>query len=227
MKIAILDDDSSQNAVICPALTSLGHDCHSFSTGEKLLERLRRDVFDLLILDWQLQGMSAMEILNWSREQLRPDFPVLFMISRSGEEDIIAAMAAGATEYMIKPIRRSEVVARVQALLRRTYPKHPATEQIQFGLYVFESVNGTTTHAEKNVEMTRKEFDLALLFFRNIGRPLSRTFIREAVWLDANVLPSRTMDTHVSRVRTKLALRPENGFRLSPVYGYGYLLEQF
>ena len=73
--------------------------------------------------------------------------------------------------------------------------------------------------------MTHKEFDLALLLFRNLGKPLSRLHIQESVWGHETDLPSRTMDTHVSRVRSKLSLRPELGFRLDPVYGFGYKLE--
>jgi DNA-binding response OmpR family regulator len=82
------------------------------------------------------------------------------------------------------------------------------------------TMNGT------QVDLTQKEFDLALLFFRNLGRPLSRAYILEAVWARDIEIPSRTMDTHVSRIRTKLQLRPDNGFRLAPVYSYGYRLEQ-
>jgi DNA-binding response OmpR family regulator len=78
----------------------------------------------------------------------------------------------------------------------------------------------------KPIELTQKEFDLALLFFRHLGRPLSRAFIHESVWSREVELISRTMDTHVSRVRNKLQLRPENGYRLAPVYSYGYRLEQ-
>jgi DNA-binding winged helix-turn-helix (wHTH) protein len=76
------------------------------------------------------------------------------------------------------------------------------------------------------IDVTHKEFNLALLFFRNIGRPLSRAYIHEAIWVRETAVPSRTMDTHVSRVRNKLQLRPENGFRLVPVYSYGYRLEK-
>jgi DNA-binding response OmpR family regulator len=117
-------------------------------------------------------------------------------------------------------------VARVQALLRRAYPAQNATEQIQFGDYIFEVRTGRLTIKGNPVELTQKEFDLALLFFRNIGRPLSRAYILEAVWARDIEVPSRTMDTHVSRVRSKLQLRPEYGFRLAPVYSYGYRLEQ-
>jgi len=76
------------------------------------------------------------------------------------------------------------------------------------------------------LDVTHKEFALALLFFRNMGRPLSRAYIHEAVWQRDTALPSRTMDTHVSRVRNKLQLKPEHGYRLVPVYSYGYRLEK-
>ena len=79
--------------------------------------------------------------------------------------------------------------------------------------------------ASAQIDMTQKEFHLALLLFRNIGRPLSRGHIREEVWGHDSDVPSRTMDTHVSRVRTKLGLRPEDGYLLAPVYSYGYRLE--
>jgi DNA-binding response OmpR family regulator len=195
-------------------------------SGKEMLVQLRRELYDMLVIDWQVPDLSGAEVLRWAREKLPPTLPVLFMTSRSGEDDIVAGLAAGADDYMIKPIRRGELVARVQALLRRAYPSQSAIEQIQFGNYIFESRTGRLTMSGVDIEVTQKEFDLALLFFRNLGRPLSRAYILEAVWSRDVEVPSRTMDTHVSRVRSKLQLRPENGFRLAPVYSYGYRLEQ-
>lgn len=222
----MLDDDRSQAELVCQVLTSAGHICHSFESGKEMLNQLRRESYDMLIIHWQVPDVSGAEVLRWARERLPPNLPVLFMTSRSGEDDIVAGLAAGADDYMIKPIRRGELVARVQALLRRAYPTQNAAEQIQFGQYVFEARTGRLTMKGSPVELTQKEFDLALLFFRNIGRPLSRAYILEAVWARDVEVPSRTMDTHVSRVRSKLQLRPEHGFRLAPVYSYGYRLEQ-
>jgi len=96
-----------------------------------------------------------------------------------------------------------------------TLPEHPNGMR-----FVLQLKDGSV------IDVTQKEFYLALLFFRNIGRPLSRAYIHESVWVRETAVPSRTMDTHVSRVRNKLALRPENGFRLVPVYSYGYRLEK-
>jgi DNA-binding response OmpR family regulator len=226
MRIAVLDDDRSQSDLVCQVLTSAGHSCHAFSSGKEILNQLRRESYDMLIIHWQVPDISGAEVLRWARERLPSNLPVLFMTSRSGEDDIVAGLSAGADDYMIKPIRRGELVARVQALLRRAYPTQNAVEQIQFGQYVFEVRTGRLTMKGNPVELTQKEFDLALLFFRNIGRPLSRAYILEAVWARDVEVPSRTMDTHVSRVRSKLQLRPEHGYRLAPVYSYGYRLEQ-
>jgi DNA-binding response OmpR family regulator len=226
MRIAVLDDDRSQTDLVSQVLASAGHTCHSFQSGKEMLTQLRRESFDMLIVDWQVPDLSGAEVLGWAREKLPANLPVLFMTSRSGEDDIVAGLAAGADDYMIKPLRRGELLARVQALLRRAYPSQNATEQIQFGLYIFEVRTGRLVIDGNPVELTQKEFDLALLFFRNLGRPLSRAYILEAVWARDIEIPSRTMDTHVSRVRSKLQLRPENGFRLAPVYSYGYRLEQ-
>lgn len=226
MRIAVLDDDRSQIDLVCQVLMAAGHSCHPYGSGKELLAQLRCESYDMLILHWQVPDIRGADVLRWARERLPTRLPVLFMTSRSGEDDIVAGLAAGADDYMIKPIRRGELVARVQALLRRAYPAQNAVEQITVGPYIFETRTGRLLVNGQTVELTRKEFDLALLFFRNIGRPLSRAYIREAVWARDVAIPSRTMDTHVSRVRSKLSLRPENGFRLAPVYSYGYRLEQ-
>ncbi|MBS0309462.1 MAG: response regulator transcription factor [Proteobacteria bacterium] len=226
MRIAVLDDDRSQTDLVCQVLKTAGHTCYPFDSGKEILNQLRRESFDLLIIDWQVPDLSGAEVLRWAREKLPANLPILFMTSRAGEDDIVAGLAAGADDYMIKPLRRGELLARVQALLRRAYPHQTSVEQIQYSQFLFEPRTGKLTVAGQSVEVTQKEFDLALLFFRNLGRPLSRAYILEAVWSRDVDIPSRTMDTHVSRVRSKLQLRPENGFRLAPVYSYGYRLEQ-
>ncbi|UGQ46262.1 response regulator transcription factor [Massilia endophytica] len=226
MRIVVLDHDRTQTDLISQVLTSAGHACHGVQSAKDLLAQLRKDNYDMLIMDWQVDGMSAAELLRKARERLTEKAPVMFMTTASGEDDIVAGLDAGADDYMIKPLRRSELVARVQALLRRAFPSQNGAEQLQFGQYVFETRPGRLLMDGNVLDVTHKEFYLALLFFRNIGRPLSRAYIHEAVWIRETDVPSRTMDTHVSRVRNKLQLKPENGFRLVPVYSYGYRLEK-
>lgn len=226
MRIAVLDNDRIQADLICQVLTSAGHACQTFDNGKEMLNNLRKDSIDMLILDWQVVDIGGAEVLRRAREKLTATTPMMFITSSSAEDDIVAGIGAGADDYMIKPLRRGELVARVQALLRRAYPSQNGAEQLQFGPYIFETRPGRLLLDGNVIDVTHKEFYLALLFFRNIGRPLSRAFIHESVWIRETALPSRTMDTHVSRVRNKLQLRPENGFRLVPVYSYGYRLEK-
>lgn len=226
MRIAVLDNDRSQADLVCQVLSSAGHTCQTFDSGKEMLAQLRKDSFDMLILDWQLGDMDGADVLRRAKEKLSATTPMMFITSSSAEDDIVAGVSAGADDYMIKPLRRGELVARVQALLRRAYPTQNGAEQLQFGPYIFETRPGRLSMDGVVIEVTHKEFYLALLFFRNIGRPLSRAYIHEAVWIRETAVPSRTMDTHVSRVRNKLQLRPENGFRLVPVYSYGYRLEK-
>lgn len=226
MRIAVLDNERSQADLICQVLTSAGHACQTFDNGKDMLAQLRKDSFDMLILDWQTGDMGGADVLRRAKEKMSAATPMMFITSSAAEDDIVAGIGAGADDYMIKPLRRGELVARVQALLRCAYPTQNGAEQLQFGPYVFETRPGRLLMDGVVIDVTHKEFYLALLFFRNIGRPLSRAYIHEAVWIRETAVPSRTMDTHVSRVRNKLQLRPENGFRLVPVYSYGYRLEK-
>ena len=225
MRITVLDQDKDHADVICVALRTIGHDCIWTRTAEFLLDRLGNGDLDLLIIDSTVIEAPIAKLIHTARQAV-PALPILLLSPRSSENEIIAALDAGGSDYLLKPLRHGEIVTRVQVLLKRCYPERHAGELLRFGRYVFETAAARITNDSKSVEVTQKEFDLALLLFRNLGRPLSRAYIGEVIWPDAADLPSRTLDTHVSRVRNKLGLRPENGFRLAPVYSYGYQLEQ-
>lgn len=226
MRIAVLDHDRGQADLVSQVLSGAGHSCQTFDNAKDLLGQLRKDGTDLLIMDWQVPDLPGNEVLRRAKEKLAANTPTMFLAGGSAEDDIVAGMSSGADDYLVKPLRRGELMLRVSALLRRAYPSQNGSEQLQFGPYVFETRPGRLLMDGQPIDVTHKEFYLALLFFRNIGRPLSRAFIHESVWVRETAVPSRTMDTHVSRVRNKLQLRPENGFRLVPVYSYGYRLEK-
>jgi DNA-binding response OmpR family regulator len=227
MRIAALDDDKVQLESVERVLIDAGHTVRTFALAQPLVAALRRDTFDLLVLDWNVPDMTGVETIGWVRENLESPPPMLLLTSRSNEEDIVEGLNAGADDYVIKPVQPSVLTARVNALLRRAYPI-AAVERVEtFGDYVFDSAAETVTVAgAPGPGLTNKEFTLALLMFRNTHRALSRGHILEAVWGRNPDLQTRTLDMHISRVRTKLNLRPENGFRLAPVYSYGYRLER-
>lgn len=225
MKIAVLAFDLIQAESVCQILASTGHECDSFTSSTELLQRFRHEPYDVLVVNLP-HAEEVTNLIQAVRNQTPVAVPILCIADSTEEEQIVAILEAGADDYLLKPIRRRELAIRVIVLLRRSYPSQTDGEQLQFGIYVFEPRRGRLTIMGNPVEITRKEFDLALLFFRHIGRPLSRALIAETVWGENPPEISRTMDTHVSRVRSKLELFPERGFRLAPVYGFGYRLDQ-
>ncbi len=150
-----------------------------------------------------------------------------FLTSRTSEDDIVVGLQAGADDYMQKPVREGELVARVQALIRRMNPIVPSSEPFSFGPYAIDPIASTISLRGEDIVLAPKEFDLALLLFRNPGRLFSRDVLSTAVWNREIPATSRTLDTHLSNIRRKLNLRPENGVRLNASYALGYRLESF
>lgn len=224
MRIAALDDDRTQLDLISHVMNGIQHECHVYTEGRALLRGLRQQSYDLLILDWTLPDLSGPTIVKWVREDLASRIPILFVTNRRAEADLVTGLSAGADDFMVKPIGISELEARVQALLRRAYPSRHDLE-VQFGPFHFYPQARTLHFNGAPVDLKHREYELALFLFQNIGRLLSREHLREAVWGAGPETPSRSLDTHISRLRNKLDLRPANGFLLSAVYGLGYRLE--
>jgi DNA-binding response OmpR family regulator len=176
---------------------------------------------DLLVLDLPLPSPES--LIRQLRRQ-RPACAILLIADARDDAGILGALAAGADDYLLRPLRRHDLLARLRLLHQRRHPP-PLPERLMFGTYAFDEEHCLAWRGEHPVRLTNKEFQVALLLFRHLGRPLSRAFLAESVWQSDPELPTRTVDTHVSRVRTKLDLRPANGFRLLPVYSFGYQLE--
>lgn len=225
MRIAILEDDITQSDMLRWLIESAGHKCHVFSSWKSFQTGLYRDSFDLIVLEWNLPDHSGLQTLHWVRDTLHLPVPLLVISANNQEDIVVNALQAGADDFVAKPIRRSELVARINALLRRSHPETQTPNTVHIEGFEFHAKLGTITHKNQRVELTQKEFELALLLFRNLGKSLSRGHIQENVWGRDTDLPSRTLDTHISRVRNKLGLKPEQGFQLVPVYGFGYKLE--
>lgn len=225
MRIAILEDDSDQLALLQRWLGEAGHDVHAYQSGRETMKYAGRESFDLFVLDWQVPDVAGPDVLAWIRTHVSKQVPVLFVTVRDSEQDIVFALEAGADDYMVKPARKQELLARVNALLRRAYPR--AEEMLlSFPPFEVDLQRSEVRRAGARIELTPKEFELAAVLFRNVGRLLSRGHLQESVWGRSGELATRTVDTHVSQVRKKLDLRPETGFRVVPVYNYGYRLEQ-
>ncbi len=225
-RVAIVDDETEGRNLIAKLLEEHGYACSSFSNGRDAISALGRDTFDLFIIDWNMPGISGIEVIEWARKNLKYYLPVIMMTSRSEETDIVKGLEAGADDFIIKPERGSIIAARVAAVMRRNNSDINTARVETFGRYSFDTAVNEARMDGILIEMTSKEFTLALSFFRNIQRPLSRAYLLETVWKSVGDLPTRTLDVHVSRIRSKLGLRPENGYSLQTVFGFGYRLEE-
>ena len=227
MRIALLEDEQDQADLVCAWLKAAGHSCHVYSLGKDLVREVQRETFDLFLLDWEVPGMSGTEVLAWIRANVDEPVPVLFVTARQREEDIVHALSSGADDYMVKPLGKLELLARIDALARRMRPSPNQGEDVlEFGRLSVDCRNRQVKVDGAEVPMTQKDYELAVFLLRNIGRLLSRGYILEAVWGQSAEINTRTVDTHVSRIRGKLQLTPENGWRLLAVYQHGYRLER-
>src|SRR5690349_17549845 len=224
MRIGILEDDPSQLELLGHWIALDGHDPRRFDHGTQLLNAIQGQDFDLLILDWNLPDLTGIDVLRQLRHRSR--VPVIFCTSRDREDDVVKALQEGAQDYLRKPIRRMELLARLNTVTRRAEIAKGNPEDFEFDSIRVDFSTQTVTRDGGPINMTSKDFDLAVLFFKNLGRLLPRSYIAQTVWRDNAPISSRTIDTHVSRIRAKLGLVPKYGWELKSVYGHGYRLER-
>jgi len=226
MRIGILEDNRDQAEMMQTWLREAQHDCYAYGTGEKFRQALRSETFDALAIDWNLPDTTGLEVLDWVRMNVDWHIPVIFITSRDGEDDIVQALGRGADDYMIKPVRRNETLARLRALERRSAQDMEVEMVYEYPPYRVEMQERNITLDGELITLRNMEFELAFLLFRNAGRLLSRSYILENVWGTRGDINTRTVDTHISRLRNKLSIRPERGWKLSAVYNHGYRLEK-
>jgi DNA-binding response OmpR family regulator len=222
----LLEDDAEQGLLLKKWLTAHGHDCEHFESSRLFLQQIRRESFDLLILDWLVPEISGLEVLDWIRENLDWRIPVIFVTAMDREEDIVEALERGADDYMTKPVRERELLARLNALARRASAVDETRAVLDFGTFRIDQQARTVEREGRRIELTQKEYELAVFLFRNCDRVLSRGHILQSVWGRNPDLNTRTVDTHVSRLRTKLGMNSCAEWRLNSIYQHGYRLER-
>ncbi len=225
MRIALLEDDLDQAKLLGVWLSDAGHQAYIYHSGVQMVGALNKESFDVIMLDWEVPDMSGFEVLQWIRENLGWSSPVVFITRRDQEEDVVKALEAGADDYMAKPINRAEMLARINAVHRRNNPPDENDTVIDIPPYNVDLKKRNITCNGEEIDLTQKEFELALFLLRNVGKILSRGYLLERVWGKNSDINTRTVDTHVSRLRRKLAFNKENGWKLTSIYQHGYRLE--
>jgi len=224
MRILFLEDDPLQLQLAASWLESAGHRVSGSLSGADAMKRIERETFDVAVLDWMVPDFSGAELLQWIRQrEIR--LPVIFATARDDEREIADTLRLGADDYVVKPLRRLEFLARVEALGRRAGVLERTAEPLQAGPYRLDPARRAVTLHEQPVKMTPRMFDVALVLFRRRGELVSRSQLYETVWGHREALDTRTVDTHVSRLRIALELDGRHGIKLASVYQHGYRLE--
>jgi DNA-binding response OmpR family regulator len=224
-RILVVDDEPSLQKTVRRILEDAGHAVRQASDAEEGLAELRRETPDLLLLDVRLPGKDGFDLCKQLRNTPEwKDLAVIFLTSRDEEAHRVLGLELGGDDYMAKPFSAPELLARVKAVMRRRKPPAVAEENESIsdgGLSV--DVAGHRVEADgKAIKLPAKEFQLLCLLARKKGRVLSRSFLMESVWNREHLDTSRTVDTHVYRLRKRLG---PLGSRIVSVGTVGYKWE--
>ena len=215
IRILIVEDEKPISELIRISLKRVGYQCVCAYDGQKAADLLEHEAFDLILLDVMLPEIDGFALL----EYIRPlGIPVIFLTAKNSVNDRVKGLRMGAEDYIVKPFEVLELLARVEVVLRR-YNKTDA--RLQIGGLDIDTLAMTVRRNGQDIALTKKEYDLLLLFARNPGVALYRETIYERVWHEEFPYGSKTVDLHIQRLRKKVGW--EN--RLRAVNKVGYRLE--
>ena len=215
IRILVVDDEKPICDLIDLNLSSAGYHCTTVQDGAEAIAIIEKEEFDLILLDIMLPGADGYDVM----EYVRPlGVPVIFITAKHEVKDRVKGLKLGADDYLVKPFDVVELLARVEAVLRR-YNK--SDQRVVIGDVVVDVEARRVTRAGRPVVLTNKEFGLLMLFVRNKNIALFREMLYEKVWEEDYLVDSRTLDLHVQRLRKKLGWEQN----LVAVYKVGYRLE--
>ena len=218
--ILVVDDDPQIRRVLRTALIEHGYEATDARNGEEAIERLREEKPSLIILDMNMPGMNGLETCRTIRST--SNIPIIMLTVRDSEADKIAALDAGADDYVTKPFSPGELNARIAALLRRTLRASTPAMTLRYGPLVIDVDRHVVRVDGTEVRLTAKEFLLMQYLIEHRGRVLSRDLLLTDVWGYQYTGGTRTVDVHIRRLREKIPALAE---AIVTVKQFGYRLE--
>ena len=218
-----VDDDSTIREIEVYTLEQMGFEARGFSDGRTMLEALRGQRPELIILDIMMPGMDGLEVLKKLRaDPAHRDIPVIMATAKGTEMDKIGGLNSGADDYLVKPFGVMEMVARVKAVLRRSGKDRAETGMTIGSITLIEAEHKVMVDGSR-IELTHKEFDLLRLFMQNPSVVFSRDKLLNVIWGLDYFGETRTVDVHIKTLRHKLG---SAGSQIKTVIGVGYRLEK-
>jgi DNA-binding response OmpR family regulator len=221
--VLVIEDDDRIRRSLVLALQEEGYDAHAAGTAEEGLVLQRRRPADVVLVDLMLPGIDGFECIREIRRD--DDVPILVVSARDDTHDVVAALEAGADDYVVKPVAIKELAARLRALRRRLRGSTPAISTQVFGDLEIRPDAGEVSVRGEAVAVTRTEFRLLCELADHAGKVLSRPQLLQRVW-EYDAGDERLVDVHVGRLRHKIEQDPASPAHLLTVRGMGYKLQR-
>jgi two-component system, OmpR family, response regulator ResD len=222
VRVLVVDDEPTIGDVVARYLRRAGFWAEVASDGAQAIAMSAQHRPDLVILDIMLPGIDGLEVMRRLHEGEAPRPAVILLTAKGEESERIVGLRRGADDYVVKPFSPGELVARVQAVLRRGKEKAHDAQPLELGELCIDPSARSATIAGREVGLTQREFDLLLFLARNPGRVFSRDELMEHVWRFAFYSDSSTVTVHIRRLRAKIECQPENPRFIQTVWGVGY-----
>ncbi|WP_369900529.1 response regulator transcription factor [Bacillus manliponensis] len=218
-KVLLVDDESDMRQLVGMYLHNFGYEWKEAENGKVALSMLQAEKFDFVILDMMMPEMDGMEVCKEIRRY--SDIPIIFLTAKGEEWNRVNGLRIGADDYIVKPFSPGELIARMEAVLRR-YTKHEEQEELRLGSIVIDEKRRSVEIEGQAVSLTVKEFDLLHFLCSHGGQVFSREQLLEKVWGYDYAGSTRTVDTHIKTMRLKLK---GHGNYIQTVWGVGYKFE--
>lgn len=226
-KILIVEDEPSLIFTLRDTLESEGYDVNVVSTGKEALEQVKENKPDLMLLDLMLPGMSGYEICEKIRN-MKYTFPIIMLTARDQEVDKVEGLNIGADDYITKPFGVKELLARIKARLRRasSWSKSGPLESLKLGDVKIDLAEGEVSKPDgKTHDLSTREVEMIHYLVERANQPISRDELLEKVWRYEYSTNTRTVDVHVSKLRAKIEMHPDDPRHLVTLHGVGYMLK--
>ena len=222
--ILLIDDDKDLTAALELKLSKEGFKVEVASDGAGGIKKTRLKVPDLMVLDVNMPGMSGMDVCKALRSENRTaQVPIIMLTARDDEIDRVLGLEFGADDYITKPFNTRELVLRIKSVLKRVYAPPEPKEQFKYGCLFVNLANHAVMVKNKEVELTLTEFKLLARLIESPGKIKPRDVLLEQIWEYGDGVFSRTIDTHIQRLRSKLK---DAGEYIETVRGVGYRFQE-
>ena len=221
-KILIVDDEDDLCEILQYNLNNEGYNTEVAHSSEEALKRAL-GTFDLVLLDVMMGPMSGFKFADKLRKDLKLDIPVIFLTAKDTENDLLTGFSLGADDYISKPFSVNELIARVKAVLKRSFTDKVLNKTIiQFNGIDLDTVRKRLIINDERIELTKKEYEILRTLLENQGTVFSREDLLRRIWGEDVIVTERTVDVNITRLRTKLG---QYGSSLKNKTGYGYFFE--